>query len=156
MRRISMVLVSLIVSGACLVGSSAGQDDSVFRFAETEGNDASLSDVKGQEEESKEESSYDSYDSWPRDGKSLVQQKAIFRAQQRELRVAARKWYGYTASRPPVYGNPYFTDVYSPSLWSLSVYNRQSLYGPFGWYFPRRSVSAANTWSPLAYATIVK
>ncbi len=123
MRRIFLMLLTLISSGACLIGSVSAQESSVFRYASdpfseeaNEKESTSAKEANGEETESAE-SSYDSYASWPSGNKNLVQRKAMFRTQQRELRIATRQWYGYSASRPPVFGNPYYMEAYSPSLW---------------------------------------
>ncbi len=156
MRRITLMLSTLLIVAGYLVGPVAGQDPSVFRYASdpfaedaVEAAEAPTEDAtsEGDADSAGKETSYDSYSSWPSGAKNLVQRKAIYRAQQRALRIAARQWYGYSASRPPVHGNPYYMDVYAPSLWSNAGYTQQSLYGPFGWYFPRRSISAYR-WSP--------
>lgn len=152
MRRISLFVVSLVMAGGFALASANAQD-SVFRYA-ADPDASEAADTASTE--SGEEESYNSYEAWPTSGKSLVQRKAMFRAQQREMRIASRKWHGYTASRPPVFGNPYYMDAYSPSLWSNSVYGTQNFYGPFGWYFPRQSLSSYR-WTPMAaYATVYR
>ena len=100
-----------------------------------------------------DEPTYESFKSGAKDARSLVQQKAMFRAQQREYRVAARQWYGYSASRPPVFGNPYFLDVYSPALWHQAGAVHDA-YGPYGWYYPRRSLSAYRWAQPTTTAVV--
>lgn len=161
MRRIILLLSTLVITGA-LASLAVAQSPSVFRYASDpfsedtdEATDASAeTEDADSEESSADKESYDSYASWPNGGKNLVQQKAMYRAQQREIRIAARQWYGYSAARPPVYGNPYYMDAYAPSLWSQPAYTQQSLTGPFGWYFPRRSLSA-HRWSPYTYAATI-
>lgn len=54
-----------------------------------------------------------------------VRNRAEFRANQRERRIASREWYGYSASRPTASPTPY-NDVYSP-FWRGNGAN------PFAW-----------------------
>jgi hypothetical protein len=50
------------------------------------------------------------------DPATMVRQKAEFRAQQRQRRIAAQKWYGFSKARPTVNSTPWGA-MYSPS-WS--------------------------------------
>ncbi len=77
-----------------------------------------------QDAEGKEKAAADSghLDDWyyrsPRDvapSKTIPQQKAAFRAQQRMSRLAAQRWYGYSNARPQVTAIP-FTAMYR-SAW---------------------------------------
>lgn len=156
MRQTAVTFSLLLVSALSLAGSAFAQDGSVFRYASDPFSADAAEDASAKEatpdasvESAEEKPSYDSYASWPSEGKNLVQRKAIFRAQQREMRIAARQWYGDSASRPAVFGNPYYMDAYAPSLWAYTTPG-PDLYGPFGWYFPRRSASSFR-WTPRAY-----
>ena len=51
-----------------------------------------------------------------RENKSIAQQKAAKRAEQRMARLDAMRWYGFSASRPTAAALP-FTSMYSPA-WS--------------------------------------
>ena len=64
--------------------------------------------------------------------RSIAQQKAAFRAQQRLARQAALRWYGFSASRPTASGIPW-TTMYSPA-WAMPGGR------PFGWYHSSRPV----------------
>ena len=57
---------------------------------------------------------------------SPVQRNAYVKAEQRRQRIAARKWFGLSNSRPVAAANPYFTP-YSPS-WVGSYWQ------PYFWY----------------------
>jgi hypothetical protein len=57
---------------------------------------------------------------------SPVQRNAFVKAEQRRQRIAARKWFGLSNSRPVAAANPYFTP-YSPS-WVGSYWQ------PYFWY----------------------
>ncbi len=58
--------------------------------------------------------------------KSIAQQKAMLRAEQRMDRLASLKWYGFQPGRPTASGMP-FTTMYSPA-WSRPGGR------PFSWY----------------------
>jgi hypothetical protein len=49
------------------------------------------------------------------DPKQLIRAKAEFRAAQRQRRLAAQRWYGYSASRPPANHTPWMGTTYSPA-----------------------------------------
>jgi len=51
------------------------------------------------------------------DPQLAVRRKAEFRAEQRRQRLAVRKWYGYSQSRPQVSASPW-TSSPRPLLWS--------------------------------------
>ena len=53
------------------------------------------------------------------DPKLAVRRKAEYRTRQRELRMAAQRWYGYSKARPTVNPTP-FGSVYSPSWTRIS------------------------------------
>jgi len=57
---------------------------------------------------------------------SIARQKSQKRAEQRMARLAAMRWYGFSASRPTASGMP-FTSSYSPS-WTRPGGR------PFAWY----------------------
>jgi len=171
MRRLTLSLPALIILGATLIGSVSAQE-SVFRYA-TDPFSAEESTAEATDEESPTQpraateeteapsSSYESYSSWPSAGKHTVQTKAIFRAQQREQRVADRLRNGYSASRPEIYGNPHYAlSYYAPQpLWGgyYSWNNAATWYrNPSNWYYPRRSNSRNFRWAPVpdTYASI--
>ncbi len=58
--------------------------------------------------------------------KSAVRRKAEFRAAQRQARIAAMKWYGYSNARPTVNPTPWGAQ-FSPRWGSASQ-------RPFSWY----------------------
>jgi len=62
-----------------------------------------------------------------------VRRKAEYRAQQRMRRIASRKWFGISASRPPASVTP-FTGTYSP-FWSGNTSDPYRWAGVgYGWY----------------------
>lgn len=58
--------------------------------------------------------------------KELIRNRAVFRAEQREQRIVARKWLGFSAARPWASGDP----------WNAPVWNSSHFYYPrqWGWY----------------------
>ena len=99
---------------------TAQAQESAFRFASDpfSGDSAPESGTPTVREAGKyaEAATTESYKSWPNaEGRDAVQKKAMFRAEQRQLRMASRNWYGFSQSRPVVTAVPYMTD-YSP-LW---------------------------------------
>ena len=129
MRRFSITIVML----ALAVGTATAQD-STFRyesdpFSTEEGQPAAntvAADVDSPDVD-KQGSSYESYESSPTSVPSLVQKKAMYRAEQRQLRIASRRWFGFSPSRPAVVGNPYMTS-YRPIL------NTRSWSPSYSWY----------------------
>jgi hypothetical protein len=59
-----------------------------------------------------------------RDPKVSVRRRAEFEADQRQARLAAQRWFGYSNSRPTVNPTP-FTSTYSPMWTSNSPYSGQ-------------------------------
>ena len=59
-----------------------------------------------------------------RDPKMAVRRRAEFEADQRQARLAAQRWFGYSNSRPTVSPTP-FTGNYSPAWTSNSPYSTQ-------------------------------
>jgi hypothetical protein len=59
-----------------------------------------------------------------RDPKVAVRRRAEFEADQRQARLAAQRWFGYSNSRPTVSPVP-FTSNYSPMWTSNSPYGNQ-------------------------------
>lgn len=51
-----------------------------------------------------------------RDPKLAVRQKAEYKAAQRQLRLAAQKWYGTHPSRPAASTTPFQGEAYSPAF----------------------------------------
>lgn len=78
------------------------------------------------------EPSYGSYEP-PLATKSLVQQKAMFRNQQRQLRIEARRWYGFSQSRPTVFASPYWTS-FDPIWVGRNWTPYYGWYGGRSWY----------------------
>lgn len=147
MSRIVLSISTFTVLASLLVGSSAGQDP-IFRYdSDPLPKEAANSPIKTQdssdEEKENPKNAYESYESWPSGGKSARQEKAIFRARQRELRIASRKWYGYSASRPTVYGNPHFATymVGAYSGWGSNFWAPNWYSSNLNWYYPRTSNS---------------
>lgn len=68
---------------------------------------------------------YEEFQQQRQDPWVAIRNKAEFRANQRERRIAARDWYGYSASRPTASPTPY-NDAYSP-------YWRGNGLNPFAW-----------------------
>ena len=60
------------------------------------------------------------------DPKAIARSRAAFRAQQRQFRISARKWFGYSNARPQASGTPWMGS-YSPG-WSGSSAR------PYVWY----------------------
>ena len=60
------------------------------------------------------------------DPKVAVRQRAEFKANQRQGRIAARRWFGFSNARPSASTDPYHGD-YSPRWSSNNVFN------PFQW-----------------------
>jgi hypothetical protein len=58
------------------------------------------------------------------DPKAAVRRRAEFEADQRQARLAAQRWFGYSNSRPTVSPIP-FTSTYSPMWTSNSPYGNQ-------------------------------
>lgn len=59
-----------------------------------------------------------------RDPKTAVRRRAEFEADQRQARLAAQRWFGYSNSRPTANPIPY-TGTYSPAWTSNSPYPSQ-------------------------------
>lgn len=113
MRRLITALVFLF-----LIQGVVAAQESTYRFGsdpfKTTQDEETTTTPSTVEDEASESDS--SYQSWPSlDAQSLVQKKAIFRSEQRQLRTAARQWYGFSQSRPVVVAVPYMTN-YHP-LW---------------------------------------
>ena len=64
--------------------------------------------------------------------RSLAQEKAILRGQQRMARLEAMRWYGFSNSRPTATAMP-FTSMYSPA-WQMPGGR------PFAWYTSSRPI----------------
>ena len=64
--------------------------------------------------------------------RSLAQEKAILRGQQRMARLEAMRWYGFSNSRPTATAIP-FTSMYSPA-WQMPGGR------PFAWYTSSRPI----------------
>lgn len=104
----------------CVVAAATGTvaaQESAFRFASDPFTGDTTREDGNQpvrDESESKESTTESYESWPTaDGRDAVQKKAMFRAEQRQLRIASRRWYGFSQSRPVVAAVPYMTN-YSP------------------------------------------
>jgi hypothetical protein len=64
--------------------------------------------------------------------RTLAQEKAIARGQQRMARLEAMRWYGFSGSRPTATAMP-FTTMYSPA-WQMPGGR------PFAWYTSSRPI----------------
>ena len=95
---LALLTIAFLAAGSV---AAYGQD---FRYSSQP--TVSSADTETTESESgSEEASFETYDSAT--PQSLVQKKAMFRAEQRQLRLASRRWQGYSQSRPTVVSNPY-------------------------------------------------
>ena len=144
MRRFVLTIITLTLFGSTLIGSSFAQDGFGFDSEPFVGGEtATASDTSDPEPvvdvEGSSAGSLESYESWPSAARSPRFQRAAERARQRDLRIASRKWYGLSASRPEIHGNPYYSytaGVYGP--WLPGNWYSQAL----PWYYPRQSYSA--------------
>lgn len=75
---------------------------------------------------------YDQPTSYRPEPRTIVQQKAQARAQQRQARLAAMHWYGMSNARPTAAATP-FCSMYSPA-WQMPGGR------PFAWYTANRPV----------------
>jgi hypothetical protein len=98
------------------------------------GNQANAQRASGQrsDERAKAEQIEQEHESWyygsqetPK--KSIAQQKAELKAEQRMDRLASQKWYGMSPSRPTASGMPFTTMYYAPT-WTRPGGQ------PFAWY----------------------
>ncbi len=69
---------------------------------------------------------YEQYRQEHQDPKAAVRRKAEFRTAQRQARIAAMKWFGFSAARPQASGDPWNSD-YSPR-WTSNNH-----FYPFRW-----------------------
>jgi hypothetical protein len=133
MRRFFTTLTFITLAA----GTVAAQD-ATFRFA----SDPFSAEERGNAEKETAEksatsienaSSYESYETTP-GTIGLVQKKAMYRAEQRQMRIEARKWHGFSQSRPVVNSDPYMT-AYTP-LWAGRNWapNYYRFYGNRFWY----------------------
>ena len=143
MRRFVLTITTLTLFGSTLIGSSFAQD--AFRFASEpfeSGEVAAPSDEvesePARDSEASGSATLESYESWPSAAKSPRFQRAAERARQRDLRIAARKWYGLSASRPEIHGNPHYSYTSGVNSWVPVNWYSQTL----PWYYPRQSYSA--------------
>jgi hypothetical protein len=73
---------------------------------------------------------YEQYAHQYQDPKAAVRQKAEFRAAQRQARIAARRWFGFSNARPTAASDP-IHGTYSPGWTSNGHYPfRWSGFGP--------------------------
>lgn len=75
---------------------------------------------------------YDEPSEYRPDPTAIIQQKAMIRAQQRQSRMAAMKWYGMSNARPTAAATP-FCSMYSPA-WQMPGGR------PFAWYASQRPI----------------
>lgn len=75
---------------------------------------------------------YDEPTEYRPDPRAIVQQKAMLRAERRQSRLAAMKWYGMSNLRPTAAATP-FCSVYSPT-WQMPGGR------PFAWYASQRPI----------------
>ncbi|MBN2473335.1 MAG: hypothetical protein JXB62_01905 [Pirellulales bacterium] len=69
---------------------------------------------------------YEQYKNEYSDPKQAVREKAEFRAAQRQRRIAAKKWFGFSNQRPTCFSDPFHGD------WSPSWTSNNPWY-PFRW-----------------------
>lgn len=75
--------------------------------------------------------------------RTIIQEKAALRAEQRMARLAASRWYGISNSRPTASAMP-FTTMYSHA-WQMPGGR------PFAWYVSSRPVIILRSPSPIVY-----
>lgn len=119
---------------AIMTGSVSAQPSS-FQFAD-DPFATGIDGPRGTSPESTDKSSSstsDKYRSFEQamDAKSLVQRNATLRADQRRRRLATKRWFGYSSSRPIVAASPFMTH-YSP-LWMSNPWMRNP-WMPYAWY----------------------
>ena len=132
MRRFftSLLFVAIAGSFASAQQGEFGFADDGFRGKTT----TALADTPEKTEKSSQFSSYEVKELSPR------HQRARLKAQQRQLLIASRQWYGHSQSRPTVSANPYATS-YTPLYPVVHVANtvtprpyRTLNVGSYGWY----------------------
>jgi hypothetical protein len=101
---------------------------------------AAADDVPGQtaHSESASDNWYD-YDQQPQyrpNPTAIIQQKAQYRAMQRQARIASMQWYGMSNARPTAAATP-FCSMYSPA-WQMPGGR------PYAWYSCERPVYIIN------------
>lgn len=129
MRRFFITLVVIAIASA-----TANAQEGNFRFPADPFSGKETETVK-KDATTKPTSAEKSYASFDSDiaASNLVQKKAMHRAEQRQARITARKWYGFSQSRPVVNADPYmtaYTPVWVGRNWSPNYYR---LYGSV-WY----------------------
>ncbi len=122
MRRFLLALFVLTISAGSLLAQ-----ESAFRFVNEPFAEENRVEANADDEGSSSE--YRSSYADGTDTKSLVQKNAIFRADQRRRRIASRKWFGYSNSRPIVAAGPYMT-AYSPA-WAGNPWTSYYWYGSY-------------------------
>ena len=130
MRRVCITLFMIVLGSGALTAQ-----DSTFRYASDPFATAAVAteDKEAPTDATKAVESYDSYASEITPGKSRLEQKAVYRAEQRQLRIESRRWYGHSPSRPMMLANPYMTS-YSPIWVSRMLRPSQNWYSA-GWYY---------------------
>lgn len=112
MRRFFMTLIFVALTTATVSAQQEGR----FRYATDPFAEApsAPSESKPTEEAKPTESasSFSSFESQGTESISLVQKRAMFKAEQRQLILASRQWYGYSQSRPVVFADPYMNHYY--------------------------------------------
>jgi hypothetical protein len=118
------MMIGLVVVGTIATASGpAAAEDSHVRPARAEQTDVSWYE-------------YDEQAEYRPNARAIVMQRAMLRAEQRQNRMAAMKWYGMSNSRPTAAATP-FCSVYSP-VW-------QSPGGrPFAWSASQRPIYVIN------------
>jgi hypothetical protein len=104
------------------------EDDARTERSGEERNEGNLGDG-GLESNEQENKSYQAHEAG--DYMTPVQRIAYVKADQRRQRIAARKWFGLSNSRPIANSNPYFS-AYSPA-WVGSYWQPYHWYGDTIW-----------------------
>lgn len=113
-----------------LVASAAAQEATPFRYASDPFDVANAKEPNATKAPTStaDTAKQTAVESWnTTESVSPVHKKAAFRAEQRQLRLETRKWYGASASRPALLNNPYM-NTYSPILISHQPHARH-IYG---------------------------
>lgn len=116
---------------------AAAQQKGFFRYAADpfEETESAPADVRDEATPSPgQPSSFSSYET--QDEISPVHRRAMYKAQQRQLLLASRQWYGHSALRPMVRADPYSTS-YRPiyPVMPITVMQVQRPYRTYNGYY---------------------
>lgn len=129
MQRFFLTLILVALSTATVAAQEAR-----FRYAtdpftgEDKTEETKVADPVVTESERPSFSSYES--SSPM---TLVQQRALYKSQQRQMVLASRQWYGHSQSRPAVHANPYMAHYY-PIVVGQTWSPYRTWHNTFSWY----------------------